>query len=137
MIKGAQKKSAQIRWIFIVSLSLIAMGLSHETWGAAGQVFISAPASVGTVEVAGDFVIEGTFLMTEDDTPTGEGYWESCESRWPSQNGRAAFSPDYWDTIWWDGTHAELYVLIDRDWSPLMQPITRVRYWSARMRAVI
>ncbi|MBW2069743.1 MAG: hypothetical protein JRI89_00665, partial [Deltaproteobacteria bacterium] len=65
----AAPATKKIGYLAIILCSLILMVPSLEVWGASGTVTIDEP-SVNPYEATGDFTVEGTYIMSEDETPT-------------------------------------------------------------------
>lgn len=126
------QKSSKARWYVVLFLSVTFMALACNSWGASGSVAITPPilGEDGFYHATGNFTVSGTYIMEEDDTPVGIGYHEPCVEKWPAQQGRALFSPSYWDTYYLEGTYAAVYMYVDREWSPLMNPVGRVLRWT-------
>jgi len=134
------QKSKKARWYVIVFLSVIFMALTCQAWGASGSVAITSPSpgADGFYHASGNFTVSATFMMSEDDTPSEtRGYWEPCTLWWNAQ-GMANKTPGCWDTTWWEGTHAGLYLRIDYDddGSPIVgQPHDGVNYYHNPYRS--
>jgi Domain of unknown function (DUF6531) len=109
-------------------LLLLFVAMTGEVSAATGQVTITGPVPGpnGIYEATGDFFVVGTYVMTEDDTPRGDGTWESCKTSFPDLNGRARFWSDYFDTVQWEGIYATLRSGVDG--KPGVK-IDQLEYW--------
>jgi YD repeat-containing protein len=116
------------RWWRSLFLVLLLLAMTGEAWAATGAVTISGPVPgpEGIYEATGDFSVAGTYTMSEDETPRGDGIWEPCTKNYPGLNGRARFSPDYFDTVQWEGIYATLNSGVDG--KPGVE-ISQLEYW--------
>jgi len=116
------------RWrsLFLV---LVLFAITGEVLAATGQVTITGPVPGpnGIYEATGDFFVVGTYMMSEDNTPTGTGTYEGCKNVYPYMNGKAAFSPTYFDTVQWFGIYATLSSGVDG--KPGVK-IDQLEYWG-------
>lgn len=104
------------RWWQGLFLLFLLVAMTVEVSAATGEVTITGPVpgASGIYEATKDFVVQGTYSMTEDSTPAaGSGTWEPCKDLYPSMGGRAWFAPACWDTDQWMGTHATLVYEVD------------------------
>src|SRR5512139_2240797 len=127
MAAGANSSSGRWRCLFLV---LLFLALAGEVSAATGEVTITnpVPGSSGIYEATKDFVVQGTYIMTEDSTPAaGLGTWEPCKDLYPSMGGRAWFAPACWDTDQWMGTHATLVYELD---GVRKGNLGDVKYWT-------
>jgi len=123
-------RTSRSRWWQGLFLLLLLVAMTGETWAATGQVTITGPVPgpSGSYETNGDFVIQGTCIMTEDSTPVpGVGTWEPCKELYPYMGGRAWFAPACWNTAQWVGTHATLVYEVD---GARKGSLDEVKYWS-------
>jgi len=103
------KKSKHILSL-VLSFYLLVLFLSIVE-AATGSITITEPPSAGIYYTDGSFIIRGTYIMTEDDSPSG-----IKTSGYPASNCKyniVKLSPGYWDIFQWVGTHAEVHYKID------------------------
>ena len=75
MATTANPSDRRWRSLFLV---LVLFAITGEVLAATGQVTITGPVPGpnGIYEATGDFFVVGTYMMSEDNTPTGTGTYD-------------------------------------------------------------
>ena len=118
------------RWWQGLFLLFLLVAMTGEVSAATGEVTITGPVPgpSGIYEATKDFVVQGTYIMTEDSTPAaGFGTWEPCKGLYPYMGAKAWFAPACWDADQWVGTHATLVYEVD---GVRKRSLGDVKYWS-------